>query len=251
MDQLTRDGVVLAFEDAGKGAPPILLVHDPALDPMSMRPQLEHFRGSHRVVVPDLRGHGRSQGLLEASALGAVADDLAWLCYELGVYRPFAVGHRAGGLIALELAARCPDLLAAVVTVDAPIKPAGSSRNQHASAQGQGAALEGSCPVAASGNEMGSGRPGAARSAIPLLCIDTEVPGARVDTLREQYPRMVIHSLSPSRLHPGEATCEVNTLIDAFLSEPFAMGASAASMPARLRRVVETGERRDSRGTDA
>jgi pimeloyl-ACP methyl ester carboxylesterase len=251
VDQLTRDGVVLAFEDAGKGAPPILLVHDPSLHPTSMRPQLEHFRGSHRVVVPNLRGHGRSQGPRRTNTLSAVADDLAWLCYELGVYRPVAIGHLVGGLIALELAARCPDLLAAVVTVDAPIEPACPSRYQHAPAQGRGAALEVPCPAAASGDEMGSGRSGAARSAVPLLCIEREARGGRVDTLREQYPRMVAPSLSPSRLHPDEAARQVNALIDAFLSEPFAVGASAASMPARSRRVAETGKRRDPGGIDA
>ena len=41
----------------------------------------------------------------------SLADDLAWLCNELEIAKPVAIGHSMGGLIVLELAARFPDLL--------------------------------------------------------------------------------------------------------------------------------------------
>jgi pimeloyl-ACP methyl ester carboxylesterase len=118
MDSLMRDGIALAFVDAGKGAPPLLLIHDLGGDHTAMRAQLARFRGRHRVVAVDLRGHGRSDAGGEAPSLAAFAEDLIWLCYELGVYRPIAVGRGAGGAIAAEIAARRPDLLAGLVTVD-------------------------------------------------------------------------------------------------------------------------------------
>ena len=61
MQQLKRDGIALFYEEAGKGAPPILLVHGLAGDHTFMTPQFEHFRRSHRVVSVDLRGHGQSE----------------------------------------------------------------------------------------------------------------------------------------------------------------------------------------------
>lgn len=127
MGQLLRDGVALAFEDVGKGAPPIVLVHDFGADRASFVPQIVHFRLRHRVVAVDLRGHGQSAGVQRGCTVAGFADDVAWLCYELGVYQPVVVGHGLGGLIGLELAARYPDLPAAIVVVGGAISLPGET----------------------------------------------------------------------------------------------------------------------------
>src|SRR5512133_749264 len=121
MEHMTHNGVALALEDAGKGAPPFLLVHDLGLDHTSLQAQFEHFRHRHRVVAVDLPGHGESVPLPTSQTPAAFAHDLAWLCYELGVYRPVAVGHGVGGMVAVELAGMFPGLLAAAVLLDSPI----------------------------------------------------------------------------------------------------------------------------------
>ena len=38
------------------------------------------------------------------------ADDLAWLCTELALTKPIVVSHSMGGIVALELAARYPEI---------------------------------------------------------------------------------------------------------------------------------------------
>ena len=121
MHELIRDGAALGFVDTGKGAPPLVLIHEVGCDQSSFLPQIEHFSASHRVVSVDLRGHGRSSGLDEECTITSLADDVAWLCYELGLYAPVLVGHGLGGMVCVELAARRPDLAAAIVTLDAPI----------------------------------------------------------------------------------------------------------------------------------
>ncbi len=85
MEQITHNGVTLAFEDAGKGAPPILLIHDLGSDHTSLRAQLEHFRCLHRVLAVDLPGHGVSATVAKPNTPADLADEVAWLCYELGV----------------------------------------------------------------------------------------------------------------------------------------------------------------------
>jgi pimeloyl-ACP methyl ester carboxylesterase len=129
MHQLTRHGVNLRFEDVGKGAPPLVLIHDLACDHASFAPQLEHFRFSHRVVAVDLRGHGQSDKPEQEYTVASFADDIAWLCYELGIYSPIVVGHGLGGVIGMELAARYPDLPAALVALDSPIVPPPETRD--------------------------------------------------------------------------------------------------------------------------
>ncbi|MCL5265837.1 MAG: alpha/beta hydrolase [Chloroflexi bacterium] len=123
MNQLDRDGVVLHFADVGKGAPPLVLLHGLACDHTFFAPQIEHFRKEHRVVAVDLRGHGKSGKPEQEYTVAVFADDVAWLCYELGVHAPVIVGHGLGGQIGLEVAARFPDLPAAIVAVDALILP--------------------------------------------------------------------------------------------------------------------------------
>ena len=63
MERLTRGGAALSFADVGKGAPPILLIHDLGSNHTSWRPSLECFRNRHRVVAVDLpRGTARATG---------------------------------------------------------------------------------------------------------------------------------------------------------------------------------------------
>jgi pimeloyl-ACP methyl ester carboxylesterase len=123
MQVLSRDGVRLAYEEQGSGSPPMVLVHGWACDHTYFAPQAEHFSPRHRVVSVDLRGHGESDKPEQDYTMAGFADDLAYVCEQLGVDRPVVVGHSMGGVIAFEMAARHPDLVGAVVAVDSPLVP--------------------------------------------------------------------------------------------------------------------------------
>jgi pimeloyl-ACP methyl ester carboxylesterase len=51
------------------------------------------------------------------------ADDLAWICGELGLERPVVIGHSMGGIVTLVMSARYPDIVRAGVLVDSPFPP--------------------------------------------------------------------------------------------------------------------------------
>jgi pimeloyl-ACP methyl ester carboxylesterase len=120
---VNRDGVILAYEEQGAGSPPMLLVHGWTCDHTYFAPQADHFRKQHRVVSVDLRGHGESDKPEQEYTMAGFADDLVWLCQQLGVDKPVVVGHSMGGVIAFEMAARHPDNVGAVVAIDAPVVP--------------------------------------------------------------------------------------------------------------------------------
>jgi pimeloyl-ACP methyl ester carboxylesterase len=53
---------LLYFAERGSG-PPLLLVHGLMVTGEMFEPVIEHLATRHRVIVPDLRGHGRSRRL--------------------------------------------------------------------------------------------------------------------------------------------------------------------------------------------
>jgi len=121
MESRTRDGVKLGYVEAGKGSPPIVLVHGWTCNHGYFAPQYEHFAKRHRVVSVDLRGHGQSDKPKTPYTISGFADDVAWLCRELGLVQPIVVGHSMGGMTAIELARRYPDLPGAIVACDSPV----------------------------------------------------------------------------------------------------------------------------------
>lgn len=121
MQFLVHNGIKLAYNTRGAGAPPIVLVHGWGDSHATLSTLTEHFAVGHQVVAVDLRGHGASDKPEGAYTIATFADDLTWLCMQLALKQPVIVGHSLGGAIALELAARYPDLPAAVVALEGTI----------------------------------------------------------------------------------------------------------------------------------
>ena len=123
MSRLTRNTVSLAYEESGTGDPAMLLVHCWTGDRSYFAPQISHFSRAHRVVAVDLRGHGESDKPHETYSPNVFVEDVAWICDQLDVRHSVLIGHSMGGIVVLELAARQPELAAAVILLDAPVFP--------------------------------------------------------------------------------------------------------------------------------
>src|SRR5690606_4372959 len=95
----------------GEG-PPLLLLHGftGAADSWPDR-TLAGLSRTHRVIAPDLPGHGRSDAPPDPAryALPRVVDDLAYLLGELGAASATWVGYSMGGRIALGAAVLAPE----------------------------------------------------------------------------------------------------------------------------------------------
>src|SRR5580698_5099434 len=129
MQLIKRNGVGLAYEEVNSGTPPIILIHGWSCDHTVFARQREFFSQSHHVVLVDLRGHGESDAPHQDYTMAGFADDLAWLCTELALVKPTVVGHSMGGNIALELAARRPELLSSIVLIDSVVFPSQAFRD--------------------------------------------------------------------------------------------------------------------------
>jgi len=112
------DGTRIAYEEDGTGAQPIVFVHGWCCDHRHFAPQFAHFSARHRVVAVDQRGFGQSDKPRQKYTIEGFADDLAWLCGELGLERPALVGHSLGGAVVTATAARHPALPRAIALCD-------------------------------------------------------------------------------------------------------------------------------------
>lgn len=77
----------------------------------------------HRVLVPDSRGHGRTDNPAGVLRYDQMADDVAAFAAAVGAERPLVVGYSDGAQIALELGMRHPGLARALVLGGVVIRP--------------------------------------------------------------------------------------------------------------------------------
>lgn len=109
---------------ARPGRPVAVLLHGWCSSRADLRALGDALATTYRIVAPDAAGHGENPVPSDAAAalsIPAQAAAVAALCDALGVRDALLVGHSSGGAVAVELAARRPDLAAAVVALDGTI----------------------------------------------------------------------------------------------------------------------------------
>jgi 3-oxoadipate enol-lactonase len=97
----------LYVTERGAG-PPLLLIHGLMVSGDMFAPVIERFATTHRVIVPDLRGHGRSRALPPPYTARRLAADLAEALERRGITKTAVVGYSQGGAIAQQLALDSP-----------------------------------------------------------------------------------------------------------------------------------------------
>ena len=102
MNSALASSELLYFSERGSG-PPLLLVHGLMVSGEMFQPVIEQLATRHRVIVPDLRGHGRSRGLPPPYTAAQLASDLARLLDHLGIDSTVVLGYSQGGAIAQQL----------------------------------------------------------------------------------------------------------------------------------------------------
>jgi non-heme chloroperoxidase len=110
----------LHIEEEGDG-PAIVLLHGWSMSGRFFEAQMGGALPGHRVVVPDFRGHGRSEKVLSGHTVDNYAADIHLLLGELAIERPLLVGWSMGAMVALEyVKAFGDDSVAGIGIVDQP-----------------------------------------------------------------------------------------------------------------------------------
>jgi 3-oxoadipate enol-lactonase len=110
--------MLLAFTEQGSG-PVVVLLHGFPLSRVMWAGQLGALGASHRVVAPDLRGHGESPAPDATYTMEQMADDVVELLDGLAISEPVVVGGLSmGGYVALAMAIKHPDRVRALMLID-------------------------------------------------------------------------------------------------------------------------------------
>lgn len=120
MPTTRTNSVDLYYELCGSGEP-LVLVHGSWIDHHTWDAVVPLLSRTHRVLVFDRRGHGRSERPAGQGSIAEDADDVAGLIEALELGPAHLAGSSWGGSIVLWTAARWPDLVRSAIVHEPPL----------------------------------------------------------------------------------------------------------------------------------
>lgn len=99
------NGIFYRIEGEGE---PLLLLHGLMVSGAMFAPLIDLLRDRFRMLIPDLRGHGRSGDLAGPYDVAALAADLDVVLAEARFDRTAVMGYSHGGAVAQQLAHKHP-----------------------------------------------------------------------------------------------------------------------------------------------
>src|SRR5258708_3580344 len=114
------NGMEMYYEISGSG-PPLVLLHGFTGTGQDWNSFLAAYTKDYRVIVPDLRGHGRSTNPSNQFTHRQSALDVYALLDQLGIRQFKAMGGSTGGMTLIHMATQQPARVEAMVLIGATI----------------------------------------------------------------------------------------------------------------------------------
>jgi len=117
------NGYPMAYQDHGAGVP-LVLVHGAFCDYRLWPCQLEAFSKQHQVLNVSLRHYFPEvwNGADNDFSLAQHADDLSVFIEQMALGPVHLLGHSRGGIVAVEVAKKRPDLIRTLVVADSSVR---------------------------------------------------------------------------------------------------------------------------------
>lgn len=116
-------------EVGAESAPPLVLIHGWSLDgELTFHRIVPELAKDFRVIIPDLRNHGRSRWVRTGTEVDDIADDIAGLLAALGIERAPVFGYSLGGMVLQALVHRHPSLVSYAILGATAARPIGEQR---------------------------------------------------------------------------------------------------------------------------
>ena len=114
------NGIEMYYEVSGSG-PPLVLLHGFGGSGQDWNSMRGEYVNAYQVIVPDLRGHGRSTNPTNQFTHRQSALDVYALLDHLGIRQFRAMGISTGGMTLIHMATQQPSRVEAVVLIGATI----------------------------------------------------------------------------------------------------------------------------------
>ena len=104
------------FEIHGQGDS-LLLLHGFNVSGITWKAFIPYFSKTYQLIIPDLRGHGKTDNPPDRFSHRLVAEDISKLLDRLGVGKVKCIGTSTGGMALLHMALQQPDRVSDMVLV--------------------------------------------------------------------------------------------------------------------------------------
>jgi pimeloyl-ACP methyl ester carboxylesterase len=136
MNRANINHIEMAYETAGQGVP-VVLIHGHPFDHTMWQPQVKAFSDFYQVIMPDLRGYGKSTLPDPANTrFEDYATDVILLMDHLNIGSFHLGGLSMGGQIIMEIFRQAPDRIKSLIFADTFAGPdtpeAKKTRNEQA-----------------------------------------------------------------------------------------------------------------------
>ncbi|MFQ5458566.1 MAG: alpha/beta fold hydrolase [Myxococcota bacterium] len=147
------NGVELFYEDEGEGFP-VIFGHSLVWDHEMFVHQVKALSKNYRCINVDYRNHGKSGTVCKEWTLYDYVDDNIALAEHLGIASAHWVGLSQGGMMAMRLALKRPELVRSLVILDSSAAPEDAEKRPQyemmanmAAEQGSETVVEGVLPI--------------------------------------------------------------------------------------------------------
>lgn len=108
------NGIQIYYEDYGRGEA-LIFLHGSLGTGRVWHPYISSLAQDFHLIIPDLRGHGKTENPVGAINLHLLSDDTAALIAALHLEKAYLCGWSMGGDIGLDVAIRYPELVSGLV----------------------------------------------------------------------------------------------------------------------------------------
>ena len=113
-DFVNANGIKIYYESFGSGKP-LIFLHGAMGTSQVWKQYVPILSNEFNIILPDVRGHGKTENPGKKIDLHLMADDIAALIDALKLDKPFFCGWSGGGDIGLDIAMRYPHYVSRLI----------------------------------------------------------------------------------------------------------------------------------------
>jgi pimeloyl-ACP methyl ester carboxylesterase len=111
---VNANGINIYYESFGRGSS-LIFLHGSMGTGQVWKPYVPILSNDFNIILPDVRGHGKTANPGKEIDLHSIADDIAGLIEVLNLEKPFLCGWSMGGDVSLDIAMRYPERVSGLI----------------------------------------------------------------------------------------------------------------------------------------